>query len=371
MSNTPTTEAPAMPGKTIIATVYFRLSEAGQRAALLAGKPAMREQSIAGEIPIADLDMCAIQPDGTVICKECRTYTATYHYSGSGMNLSGKTEAITLDAPPASAAELLAQIRMDSERSKAEAESKIAAEAAERTAKVAAHLEAETAAIKRFLRDQDSRGEVAYNGLRLYAGDGICDVTGSVPGGRAIIISTEHPQYVEVEAEAKRRNAADIEAKQRAETESAAAKLAAIRAWLRAHGTQNQLARFEADLLPEAELVEAMSEVSFAPLASYPLYRKLTEREIRDAAQDKYAEVLDSEPDIAVKFRTVDPESLTAEQWDALQAMRAAMPGATIEPKLHEGTLDSNDVPWGVVERTSAIATITVAGVKLRREYAL
>lgn len=34
-------------------------------------------------------------------------------------------------------------------------------------------------------------------------------------------------------------------------------------------------------------------------------------------------------------------------------------------------TLDSDDVAWGVVERMGALATATVAGVELRREYAL
>jgi hypothetical protein len=39
--------------------------------------------------------------------------------------------------------------------------------------------------------------------------------------------------------------------------------------------------------------------------------------------------------------------------------------------RLHQATLDSQDVPWGIVERLSATATATVAGVQVRRDYAL
>lgn len=51
--------------------------------------------------------------------------------------------------------------------------------------------------------------------------------------------------------------------------------------------------------------------------------------------------------------------------------MRAALPGATIEPKLHEGTLDSEDVPWGVVKRLGVLVKLTIIGIELDRECAL
>jgi hypothetical protein len=38
--------------------------------------------------------------------------------------------------------------------------------------------------------------------------------------------------------------------------------------------------------------------------------------------------------------------------------MRAALPEATITPKVHEGTLDCEDVPWGVVTRYGALAVV-------------
>jgi hypothetical protein len=50
--------------------------------------------------------------------------------------------------------------------------------------------------------------------------------------------------------------------------------------------------------------------------------------------------------------------------------MRAALPGATITPKVHEGTLDCEDVPWGVVTRYGAGAVVQFGPFELRREYA-
>jgi hypothetical protein len=58
---------------------------------------------------------------------------------------------------------------------------------------------------------------------------------------------------------------------------------------------------------------------------------------------------------------------LTAEQWKQLKAMRAALPEATITPKLHQGTLDCADVPWGVVTRYDAIAVVQFGPFERRR----
>ena len=47
-----------------------------------------------------------------------------------------------------------------------------------------------------------------------------------------------------------------------------------------------------------------------------------------------------------------------------------ALPEAAITPKIHEGTLDCDDVPPGVVTRYGAGAVVQFGPFELRREYA-
>jgi hypothetical protein len=94
-------------GKTITVTVYYRLSEQGQRAALLAGLPAQSEQSITGPVPVSGLDLCGITPEGEVI---------------SPANYRGGAPRWDLDAVPSSAAEALISMRRDLEARKSEQE---------------------------------------------------------------------------------------------------------------------------------------------------------------------------------------------------------------------------------------------------------
>jgi hypothetical protein len=63
-----TTEAPAAEqGKTVNVTAYFRLDEAGQKAALLAGKSAAKIQSITGPLSVEHLSLCRLMDDGAVL----------------------------------------------------------------------------------------------------------------------------------------------------------------------------------------------------------------------------------------------------------------------------------------------------------------
>jgi hypothetical protein len=117
------------------ATVFFRLSPTGQKAAVLAGSNAAELQSITGPIPDADLDLCRIAPDGAVLCPTYTIWTreaakipelarycvaSSYVWGGNTIGLSGvyspgyfsNGDQLALDASPASAAEVLAEARI-------------------------------------------------------------------------------------------------------------------------------------------------------------------------------------------------------------------------------------------------------------------
>jgi hypothetical protein len=46
-----------------------------------------------------------------------------------------------------------------------------------------------------------------------------------------------------------------------------------------------------------------------------------------------------------------------------------ALPEAAITPKIHEGTLDSANVPWGVVWRLGAVAVAQLGPFERRRAF--
>ena len=110
----------------------------------------------------------------------------------------------------------------------------------------------------------------------------------------------------------------------------------------------------------------AENEVAKAPRAEFALYEKITTKEVREAVDDEDGNYAECE----ACFRSQAAGSLPAAQWAKLKAMRAALPEATIEPKIHQGSLDSNDVAW-VVSRNSALATIQFGPFSFRRDYAL
>ena len=173
-----------------------------------------------------------------------------------------------------------------------------------------------------------------------------------------------HPLAIEI----RRRQAVARERKEKEDEARAAVQKTALREWLGKHGTPDQVERFDANLLPEEELKKVMGDWAFSELQDFPLYEFITEDEVKMYIEERYDEC-------KVQFRSIDPTELTVEQWAKLKALRAAVelqiPEVTIEPKLHQGTLDSTEVPWGVVERMSARAVATVEDIEVHREYAL
>ncbi len=148
------------PNTTIQATVLYRLSDAGQKAALIAGKSAARDQQIAGPIALDLLSLCKVNDDGSV--------TADYRLDIS-IDREGKLSRgsnwthynVALDAPAESAEAVLIHMRdglaakgaalktaWDAERAlEAERNAKTQAERAAKLAAARAIMEADPLAI--------------------------------------------------------------------------------------------------------------------------------------------------------------------------------------------------------------------------------
>ena len=102
----------------------------------------------------------------------------------------------------------------------------------------------------------------------------------------------------------------------------ATARADAIVAWVREHGTPNQQARRAAGVLPDHEVVSAMAAAAFAGV-TIDWYCPITRTECSAAlAAAGVDDIPDGDPTCSVR----EAETLTAEQWEALEAVRTALP---------------------------------------------
>lgn len=177
--------------------------------------------------------------------------------------------------------------------------------------------------------------------------------------GGAYVMDPEPPRALEFQERHRR----ELEAADRVAAEKAHAEL---RALITEHGTEDQVERFDAGVLPSDEQEAIIAKALFAPLAHLPEYDEISEQEV--------AEECDCDLD-EVKFSasTVAQPELTAEQFSRLKAVKLALPqGATLDIREHVGYergRDGADDPE--IRRLGARVTIEFAGEKHRREYAI
>ncbi len=335
----------------ITATIHYRLSAAGQRAALVAGVSAALGQDIVGEISPELLPVCEVDGNGKVAIN-----TAVY-----GSLRTGQSSGMELDAPPDSA-QLLAESYRDYCAARAAADAiNSAKRQAEHDAEKAVKLAAEQELVSAFLADPKWRGQ----------GNGIYTASGRTYGN--ILYLYHHPDRDTVMAEINRRNSADAIARTLEAERQAAERRAFVEAWLRDHGTANQRERYAADLLPESEYVTAMESAAFEGQQAFAPYDKITDEDVREAIRESDDEDVSqhADSDLEISYRSEVATELSAEQWDAMQRIRSAFPTATVDPRVHQATADNSDIPWGIVERHSAKASLKSGPFTFTREFAL
>ena len=349
-----------MNAQIIEVTVQYTLSPTVQKTALLACLRAEKFQQITGPIPVDLLDMCEINADGSVTAD----YTEDVAFDREGRVVKspfgGNHYHVAQDAPAQDAADLLMRMRAGIQARSAE----VRAETEQELAEKAKRQEAQDRECEKFLGRLADELDADPDAIPKI------DYPHSVFDRMRYWHESNHPLAVEIrrrQAVAKQRNEEQDQAR-------AAAQKTALREWLAEHGTPDQVERFDVNLLPEDELKVAIADWAFQNLKDYPLFERLTEREVRyHASEDERYQECDAQ------FRSIEPTELTSEQWSTLKALCEAASlvfipegvDISIEPRLHQGTLDSTEVPWGVVERMAARATTTVCGVEVRREYAL
>jgi hypothetical protein len=148
-----------------------------------------------------------------------------------------------------------------------------------------------------------------------------------------------------------------------------AEKLKAIDEWVKAYGSEDQRARHAAGLLPEAEVIEALTDEVFATVADRPRYSMdgvgRLEAHLRQVTGR--TDIVVAPADLVVTGP--DADSATPAQWAVIESLHRALPDAKVILRAHrlswskEPTLPAL-VVYGV------LVTRRMGPFNLRREFA-
>lgn len=154
-----------------------------------------------------------------------------------------------------------------------------------------------------------------------------------------------------------------VEQAKREEEEQAARAVAGQRALVAERGTSDQLERFDAEVLPEDELIE-LARAAWIPPSDRPVYTKLTRGDADHDGDDC------EPPHISFAAEPHDGPWSSGE-WAQIKAMRAqygSIEGCTVTPIRHVATCDRCDaktVRFGVRVRVERF------GLRAQVEYAM
>lgn len=180
-----------------------------------------------------------------------------------------------------------------------------------------------------------------------------------------------HPQFERVRAEAIARWETEEKRKEQEERASQERRAAQLAAWVEEFGTPGMKKRAARGLLSYEEIISAIREQAFAPLADLPRYERITKDDVVDSYEDHFGD-----HDYAFQdaiFSGADAETATDEQMDLIERIEGLIPGATATLRVHQGLLSTTtreqDEIAGV-KRHSILVTVQVGELTLSREFA-
>ncbi len=176
--------------------------------------------------------------------------------------------------------------------------------------------------------------------------------------GRAAARNKKTQQAKEEEGKARAQEARAAEEKAE-HARAAAQRLLALHKWISSHGDESQKARLKEGVLPEAEILEAVTEQVFESLDYFDRYEKIKRRAACECACEE-----------DVTFETKVPTAMTDVQFAALGQIRESAPkGSVTMARLHVASCTTCDCP--AVQRLSARVTVIWNNIPLTRDYAL
>jgi len=138
--------------------------------------------------------------------------------------------------------------------------------------------------------------------------------------------------------------------------------------WIAVHGSHDQRERLSAGVLPFKEFVDALTEVTFRPLAHLTPYKTDGAARMQEQVRQLpgHADAIVTPTDVSVVTRLLPTAS--ANQWALVNEIRDLIPDAQVQ--LRERSLAwTRDPHAPKVRLVSALATVRVGLVLLRKEF--
>lgn len=355
-----TTTAPTSDSsRALAATATYLLSEEGRKASLLAGGDGRAVQQLSVQVPTTRLHLVGVDAEGVARLKLCPRY-----------QLDGEQRVVRVDAPPAydvppDMDELFREAARNHQLERTYQTERRAAKGSRQEA----HGERRAQVAQAFLTDPAQRAIVhpPPTPTRCYL---------ATAQGRILFEgNTDEASARDVPAEAHRRFRADLRAWGDRNRQERAAQLLVhqekkveIAVWIAGHGTPEQQTRHAAGMLPMEEAIEGMTNEAFAAVGDRRLYVRdgasRLQAHLRQFAQ--YADASVTELDLIVTG--AEAVKATAAQWALVQALRAVVPDATVNLRVH--TLAwKTDRQAPILTLFGAVVTLRVGPFTLRREY--
>ena len=331
--------------------VFYQLDESGRKASLLAGGNGKAAQFIDVEMTAELLAVVHVDDNGN----------ATYNLSP--LEVCYPIVRNWYSAPLSMPEAVVEVLRIAAEKqAKAEQATREAAE--KKAVEEKARAEKDTqwlALVKRYAAGDP---EVKKTEQYTYQLNHVDSWYASTPELRA-----------QIDAEATRREKiqAEVDAAKRAAKEKAQAEIdakidAARLAWLRAHGTVDQVERFEERVLPHDELMEAIHAATLPTTLG-----GVEEYQAHSSAEVEHEDNCDEESSVVWEVEDGNDCALTSAQWARLKAVRvgaAEIPGAVVDVRKHVANLSCEcPDPFWLAARVRVL--LTDLDIEVQRQYTL
>jgi hypothetical protein len=347
--------------QSLTALAVFRLSETGRKASLLAGGDGREHQRVPISVPTGRLHLVSVDELGTVRLK------LRPRYEQSDDQLVTRIDAPPVyDAPPS-----VDQLFQHAARNYELERAFLAQIASRRGARAEAADDWRVKLSEQFLADSSQRALVHPSPTVRR-----CEL--ATERGRVIFdAKRDHGVCRDVPAAAFRRFHADLRThreqveRQRHEQDAVhAEKRRIVAEWITANGLPDQQARQAAGMLPLEEGIEAIADDAFRSLGDWTRYA-------RDGA-DRLQRALSQHPAFAdvvvasdsVRVTTRELGEATSAQWRALQAIKAAVPGAGAYLRERQ-MFWAGDSQAPRIRIVTVLAVAKVGALTLRREWVL
>lgn len=342
-----------------VSAVYW-LSEAGRKAALLAGLDGRARQAPTIDVPLARLHLVTVDAAGVPRLM----LHPQYERRGDEQIVRLET-APTFDTPPT-----LDDLFAIAARNYELASLYDAQRTGVRAQRLDAERELRARVTQAFLADPAQRA------LPHPAPTPTRCLVQTERGRRLFDAKTDDGLARDLPPEAHRRFRADLRARRERNAEVVAAqrtlheqKMQAIAVWIEMHGTPDQQARQAAGVLPIDEAIEAMTDQAFVVTSGCERYAHDGTARLQTylRAHPGYEGAVVTTVDLVVF--TTQPPTATKAQWALLQQLRSSLPEANVFLRAHRLAW-RRDARAPSLTVHSAVVVQRVGLFTLRREFA-